>query len=236
MSAWSTSRINTLLSLTEDRHYLEVGVENGHTFFNIEADFKVAVDPRFLFDFESRTDADEMFFQTTSDDFFAQAEQHEFLFDVIFLDGLHNFSQTYSDLISALDYLSPTGFILIDDVFPNDEYSFIPDQDKAYAERARAVAPNILTEYSWHGDIFKVIAIIHDYHQNLHFRTFWEVGSNPQTVVWWDYPENRTKRFSGLAEISSISYKDVVLNQDILHTDSEEKIFETLKHSRDIWR
>jgi len=236
VSHWSISRINKLLKLTEDDHYLEIGVENGNTFFGIEAGFKVAVDPKFLFDFQTRSDPDEMFFQMTSDDFFAEAEEHEFLFDVIFLDGLHNFSQTYSDLINALDYLSPTGFILIDDVFPNDKYSFIPDQDLAFAERAKSVASNGIPDYSWHGDIFKVMALIHDYHQNVHFRTFWEEGSNPQSVVWWDFPENRTRRFSGITEISNMSYEDLLANQDILQMDSEENIFETLKHSRDLWK
>ena len=234
VSQWSISRINRLLKLTEDDHYLEIGVENGNTFFGIEAGFKVAVDPKFLFDFQARSNSDEMFFQVTSDDFFAQAEEHEFLFDVIFLDGLHNFSQTYSDLISALDYLSPTGFILIDDVFPNDKYSFIPDQYLSYTERAKSVAPNSMTDYRWHGDIFKVVALIHDYHQNLHFRTFWDQESNPQTVIWWDFPENRTRRFTGITEISNMSYEHVLANQDILQMGSEEDIFETLKHSRDL--
>ena len=236
LSHWSVSRINSLLKMTESDHYLEIGVENGSTFFGIQAGFKVAVDPKFLFDFQARSRSEEKFFQVTSDDFFAQAEEHNFLFDVIFLDGLHNFSQTYRDLICALEYLSPTGFILIDDVFPNDKYSFIPDQDLALAERARSVAPNPIPNISWHGDIFKVMALIHDYHPCLHFRTFWEEGSNPQSVIWWDFSEERTKRFGGIPEISNMSYEEVLANQDILQMDSEENILEKLKHSRDLWK
>ena len=71
MSQWSISRINRLLKLTEDDHYLEIGVQKGNTFFGIDAGFKVAVDPKFLFDLQARSNSDEMFFQVTSDDFFA---------------------------------------------------------------------------------------------------------------------------------------------------------------------
>ena len=230
MSKWSISRINSLLELAEKRNYLEIGVEHGNTFFAIEADLKVAVDPAFRFDFKSRSNPTEMFFQSTSDLFFSQIQDEAFLFDVIFLDGLHNFSQTYSDLMNALNVLSPSGYILIDDVFPSDEFSFMPIQSDAYSERAKSIAPARLMDFSWHGDVFKVISLIHDYHQELHYRTFWDLDSNPQTVVWFDYPENRIRRFGGIEFISNLKYKDVLLNQDILHSCTYFEIMDTLRN------
>lgn len=231
MSAWSVRRINRLFDFTQAQNYLEIGVEAGLTFADIKAQRKIAVDPEFEFDVSKRLSHQDSYYQMSSDAFFAKF-QADLLFDVVFLDGLHNFSQTYRDLINTLEHLSPEGFILIDDVFPSDEFSYIPDMKEAFRDRARSVAPRELTDYSWHGDIFKVVAIIHDFHQNLQYRTFWN-GENAQTLVWWDYEQARTTRFRGLAEISNLSYTDVLKNFDILQIASEEEIWKILEELRE---
>jgi len=230
MSEWSIRRINRLFDFTESRNYLEIGVEAGLTFDGIEAERKLAVDPEFEFDLRERLSPQNTYYQMSSDAFFGRYHE-DLLFDVIFLDGLHNFSQTYRDVINALEYISPTGFILIDDVFPSDVYSYNPIMEEAFRERADSVAPQELTDLSWHGDIFKVIAIIHDYHKNLQYRTFWN-GGNAQTLVWWDYDQDRANRFAGLAEISQLSYTDVLMNMEILQIASEEEIWNLLKDLR----
>ena len=151
-------------------------------------------------------------------------EKDQILFDVIFLDGLHEYSQTYRDLVNSLDHLAPGGFILVDDVYPNDEFSFIPNQEQAFQQRALSVAPNPLHDYSWHGDIFKVIAIVHDYHQGLSYRTFFNEGSNPQTVIWREYSGHRPARFSGLSDIDSLKYQSLQENIGILNIGSDDGI------------
>jgi hypothetical protein len=103
------------LNLTKDQRYLEVGVSEGKTFHCIKAREKTAVDPRFLFTIGHQTDSS-YYFEETSDDFFGGEFVSKNLFDVIFLHGLQEYSQTYRDFLNALKNLAPCGFILIDDV------------------------------------------------------------------------------------------------------------------------
>ena len=73
----------------------------------------------------------------TSDAFFAQNEQ---LFDVIFVDGLHEAAQVWKDVQAALKVLSPNGLIFMHDCNPRTlEIQIVPRQ-------------NIL----WTGDVWKV--------------------------------------------------------------------------------
>jgi len=225
MTFWSINRINALLGLTENKNYLEIGVEQGHTFAGVVAELKYAVDPKFQFELIEFNNGESRYFETTSDDFFAGLQKEQILFDVIFLDGFHEFSQTYRDLVNSLNHLAPGGFILVDDVYPNDEFSFYPNQEQAYQQRALSVAPEPLQDYSWHGDIFKVIAIVHDYHQRLSYRTFFSNGSNPQTVIWREYSGDRPAKFYGLNDIASLKYQSLQENMEILNIDSDEGIF-----------
>ena len=228
MTFWSENRINALLRLTENKNYLEIGVQRGLTFAGVIADLKYAVDPKFQFELKEFNNGVSRYFEILSDQFFAYLQNEQILFDVIFLDGLHEYSQTYRDLVNSLDHLAPGGFILVDDVYPNDEFSFLDDENEAYRLRALSVAPGPLRDYSWHGDIFKVIAIVHDYHQRLSYRTFFNEGSNPQTVIWREYSCDRPARFGGLNEIASLSYQRLQENKGILNAGSDEEILSFL--------
>ena len=46
--------IQALMTQKGLKNYLEIGVENGHIFFRIKSRFKVAVDPKFIFDASRR--------------------------------------------------------------------------------------------------------------------------------------------------------------------------------------
>lgn len=132
---WSVRRISAIARAFPDMvSYLEVGVEKGATFENVPLRLRVGVDPSPKFDLSTlppRAD----FFAGPSDSFFAQLDPAE-QFDVVFLDGLHTFQQTYRDLINALEHC-PRGIILVDDVVPSDEVSAIPDLETSFAERQR---------------------------------------------------------------------------------------------------
>jgi len=228
MTFWSENRINALLRLTENKNYLEIGVERGLTFAGVVAELKYAVDPKFRFELKEFNNGVSRYFETTSDEFFATLQKEQILFDVIFLDGLHEFSQTYRDLVNSLNHLAPGGYILVDDVYPNDEFSFNPNQEQAYQQRALSVAPAPLEDYSWHGDIFKVMAIVHDYHQRLSYRTFFNKGSNPQSVIWREYSGDRPAKFGGLNDIASIKYQSLQENMAILNIGSDDEILSFL--------
>ncbi len=172
--------INTLLRLFESPSYLEVGVNRGETFFNVNASMKVAVDPKFLFDVAAATQNDPncAFHEVPSDRYFSEIIDHNLRFDVIYLDGLHTFEQTLRDFTNAIQFLKPRGVIVIDDVKPTSYQASLPDQLDAF----------LLKKYhsshdnSWMGDTYKLVFFIETFFPTWQFRTLME--NHGQAVVW----------------------------------------------------
>jgi hypothetical protein len=173
----SSRRINRLASILDDpRSYLEIGVEHGRTFEAVDLSQRTAVDPRPQFS-TRRLPPGVSVHACTSDAFFAERVGAT-SFDVVFLDGLHTYTQTYRDLINVLGHLSLKGVILIDDVVPVDEVSAIPDGEKFRSERRRLR----LGHAQWQGDVFRLLLLLNDHHPEFYFRTIVGDG-NEQTVL-----------------------------------------------------
>lgn len=118
-----TEIINYLVSLTEQKYYLEIGVRDPNKNFNrINCINKFSVDPGVEFK-ENPVD-----FKITSDDFFKQLDEKKIeklvnvKFDVIFIDGLHVSTQVEKDIQNSLNYLKDDGFIILHDCNPPSEY------------------------------------------------------------------------------------------------------------------
>ena len=106
--------------------YLEIGCFNNECFYAIPAEIKVGVDP-----VRGGT------LRMTSDAFFAQNKE---TFDVIYVDGLHEYGQCQRDAINALAALNTGGFLLLHDLLPlNWKMEHVP--------RLQAI---------WSGDVWKV--------------------------------------------------------------------------------
>ena len=88
--------------------YLEIGCDNNHVFNSIPIikNNKIGVDP-----IRGGT------VRSTSDDFFKNNNQ---FFDIIFIDGLHEYKQCRKDVINSLKYLNKNGTIFIHDLIPVD--------------------------------------------------------------------------------------------------------------------
>jgi hypothetical protein len=207
---WSPRRINALCrSLAAPVRYLEIGVERGRTLERVIAEQRVGVDPDPLFALD-RLPGDLDFHRCTSEAYFAHLDASA-SFEVIFIDGLHTFEQTYSDLLHALEHLAPNGAILIDDTVPSDSFSSIANQHESLRARARAGVPGD----DWHGDVWKVVFAIAVRHRDLEWRTV--VGSgNPQTLVWRPHLSASTPvdtqslpDCSGLDEIAALCFGEV---------------------------
>lgn len=174
---WSVRRIAAIArAFPELVSYLEVGVDKGSTFEKVPLQLRAGVDPAPKFDLSTLPPLAN-FFQCPSDEFFARLDPAE-QFDVVFLDGLHTFQQTYRDLINALEHC-PRGIVLVDDVVPSDEVSAIPDLQESFSERHRRGLPGL----PWHGDVFRMILVIADHHPELDWVTITE-PDNPQTFIW----------------------------------------------------
>jgi hypothetical protein len=175
----SARRINRLFEgLPGAERYLEIGLEYGYTFENVQAAVRWGVDPFPRFNIR-HLPRDAHVAVTTSDEFFNLNPCNSF--DVVFLDGLHTFRQAYRDLVNAC-HVCPHGAILIDDVVPCDEVSTIPDKERSLQERRRQG----LKGTPWYGDVFRVILCIAAHHPELSFRTI--VQDKPQTLVWRNDP------------------------------------------------
>jgi predicted O-methyltransferase YrrM len=112
----SSQRINLLLQLLGGRRYLEIGVHAGDTFLGVAAAERTGVDPAFAFDITGFVNANTRLIQQSSDAFFA-GEPLDPPYDVIFIDGLHQFEQVMRDFTNALMRTHRASVILIDDVF-----------------------------------------------------------------------------------------------------------------------
>ncbi|MER2264568.1 class I SAM-dependent methyltransferase [Methylobacterium oxalidis] len=214
-------RINRLARICGARRYLEVGVFHGHTFFNVDVDFKVAVDPTFQFDPAAHQNDRTRFHPVGSDDFFRSARYEPF--DLIYLDGLHTFEQTLRDFLNSLAFAHDRTIWLFDDTVPNDNFSALPDQERCYRLR-RALGNG---DWAWMGDVFKVVYFIRSMMKFYHFRTF---GGHGQTVVWRDPKQYDEREATPLARIGEMPYEDFVETYvATMNFAEDEQIYATLE-------
>jgi hypothetical protein len=120
--------VNMLLNTFEDPVYLEIGCATNALFNAVPTLKKIGVDP-----------VRGGNVRKTSDDFFLS---NEILFDVVFIDGLHVYSQVRRDVINSLKFLRQGGgWIALHDMLPRNWIEHhVP----------------IVSYNSWTGDVWKV--------------------------------------------------------------------------------
>ena len=175
----AASRLNKLSEINDSRTYLEIGVAQGGTLEAIEVEHRIGVDPTPNFDTEHLPER-LAFYRTTSDVFFSSLDP-DTKFDLIFLDGLHEFKQTYRDLVNAFEHLSKNGVCLIDDTVPFDAIAALPSHKDSIRESRKS---GLGSPRPWMGDVYKVIYMIHTFHPELDYATYVETGQHHQTLVW----------------------------------------------------
>ena len=137
------SRIKIIESLTnKDMKYLEIGVEYGNTFKDIHFNDKIGVDPDPKFE-------DNNLVKLTSDNFFAINKN---MFDVIFIDGMHQIEYLINDFNNSVNTLNENGIIFIDDILPLNYNEQLKIPNHHYYE-------NNILKYGepWTGDIWKLL-------------------------------------------------------------------------------
>ena len=146
--------IQALMRQKQLRNYLEIGVENGHIFFRISSRFKVAVDPKFMFDASRRFgktlinpyNLTNQYFEKTSDDFFEQDADRVFAnakLHVALVDGMHEYAFALRDVENTLRYLSDDGVIVMHDCNPQSAQAAGRFED--------------WTEGVWNGDVWRTV-------------------------------------------------------------------------------
>ena len=119
--------INEIIRLKNFKYYLEIGCDQNELFSEVSIENKIGVDPN-----NGGTH------RMTSDEFFLKNEKK---FDLIFIDGLHTYSQSLKDINNSLKIIKNSGFILLHDCFPRSYY------DQAVPRSQR----------KWNGDVWRAI-------------------------------------------------------------------------------
>lgn len=127
-----TDIINKLIKKNNYKTYLEIGVNTpsqpGYNWINVDIQLKHGVDPNV-----------DTTYKVTSDVFFEKHIPHKY--DLIFVDGLHTFDQSYRDIINSLNFLNENGTIVVHDCNPINEISQRPVRESN----------------EWNGDVWKSI-------------------------------------------------------------------------------
>jgi len=121
--------INKAISQYKDCKYLEIGVDQNQVFNSIplKSDKKFGVDPLRGGNY-----------RMTSDEFF---KKYNYLkFNVIFIDGLHEYEQCQRDCLNSINFLEVGGIILFHDFLPRSPYEENLPRKQS----------------SWTGDVWKV--------------------------------------------------------------------------------
>ena len=119
--------IQDIIDFKKYNSYLEIGCDRNQSFSNIKIEKRVGVDP-----VEGGTH------KMTSDYFFSINKDN---FDIIFIDGLHEYSQVMKDIKNSLKFLNKDGIILLHDCLPRTIWN--------------QITPRLNSD--WNGDVWKSI-------------------------------------------------------------------------------
>ena len=127
--------LNYLIDKYKLVNYLEIGVFQGENIRKVKAPYKNGVDPGV----EGYV-VPEVDYPMTSDEFFDLIKGHEDIkYDIIFIDGLHEYSQVKKDIENSINHLQSNGFIVMHDCNPISYDAQIPNR--------KTIA--------WNGDVWK---------------------------------------------------------------------------------
>ena len=142
----------------------------------------------------------------TSEKFF---KENSTVFDLVFVDGLHTYEQTYEDILNSFSTGSKECLILIDDVIPSDKYAALRSQLECQILKNE----NGIKNNYWMGDVFKILPLLSIFHSEIYWATILEKNENPQLLLWRS-PEgkkaiiqNRLKEFKEIE--SNYNFSDV---------------------------
>jgi GT2 family glycosyltransferase len=226
----SARRLNALASRLGCTSYLEIGVSTGHTFLQVSVEYRTGVDPFFNFDYETYHDGIKTkLISATSDAFFSGLDPSQ-KYDLIYLDGLHTYDQTYRDLQNALLHSHERTAILIDDTWPCDVFSTSRDMGSAQSFRLKATGSRDLR---WHGDTYKLVPLLKLFHRDHHYVTIIERG-NPQTLLWrkqerkplakeGQHDPSSMEALIALDNLSACDYLWFLQNQELYNPSGEEE-------------
>jgi Rps23 Pro-64 3,4-dihydroxylase Tpa1-like proline 4-hydroxylase len=182
--------INNYIIKKNKKSYLEIGIETGYTFTNVNIEEKIGVDP------DPKIESSNII-KKTSDEFFKNNDKN---FDIIFIDGMHQLEYVLKDFNNSVKFLNKNGIIFIDDVLPisKNEQEKIP---------INPIYENGILKYSspWTGDVWKFIYyLLLNFKDKIEYTIF--SHQNYRGVIKICLKENFTILESSLLTINSYDY------------------------------
>jgi len=111
--------IQSIINRKSYKLYLEIGCDQNQLFSKIKIKTKIGVDP-----------VSGGNIRETSDNFF---KKNQYKFDIIFIDGLHEYDQVKEDINNSLLFLNDDGVIFLHDCMPRDFfYQAVPRSRSAW--------------------------------------------------------------------------------------------------------
>ncbi len=221
-----TQVIQQIINKKAARSYLEIGVYNAKNFSEIKAWKKIAVDPAFKFTkikrikraFKNVFNIFAKYHEITSDNFFANFKSSKPI-DVIFIDGLHTYSQSLRDITNSLNILADNGVVIMHDCNPPHESAALAADS---LDHATSLSPPEWTG-EWCGDVWKTICDLRSFRDDI--KVF---------VLDCDYGLaiiTKGKPCSALAlskkDIAAMNYSDLVKNRASLLNLKDTSHFST---------
>jgi len=198
--------INQLTQYTDK--YLEIGVEYGETFNMVHFLDKIGVDPDPKF-----TPNKGHLYKNTSDEYFMNImpSEKEKVFDVIFIDGMHQAEYILRDINNCIKVLSNGGIIFINDVLPFNYNEQLKIPINHYYE-------NGILKYgeNWTGDVWKVIYYILQHFSDKLSKFNYYYNINFRGIAMFQINEQFQLNYEAIDEINNYDYFKDYLNYTIL--------------------
>ena len=179
----SADRLNRILKTFGGERYLEIGVATGETIEAVGAKRVVGVDPAHQVN-STRLPGHIRLVAQPSDDFFdavlSDPAATSKRFDLIFVDGLHTFDQSYRDLRNAFGALHDHGIVVVDDTIPSSRFAALAD--KRLAKQLRR--EHGIASTDWMGDVYKTVVAVARFHPSLEMVTVEDALHRGQTFIW----------------------------------------------------
>jgi hypothetical protein len=221
--------IQKLIDKIKAKNYLEIGVLGGACFLGIKARKKMGVDPKLLIPKKIKimsyiNNPFTRYYEITSDEFFNQRQGllKSIGLDVVFIDGLHTYKQSYNDVQNALKHLNGKGIIIMHDCNPTCEAAAFPAESLEHANNLNL--PGWTGE--WTGDAWKTMVRLRSTRDDLNvFVLNCDYGLG---IIRKGKPESKLNY--SVIEIENMLYKDLEKNRiQMLNLKPEEYFKEFLE-------
>lgn len=165
------------------------------------------------------------YYPMSSEAFFSQSISDNVQYDIIYINNSHDCRQTYRDVGSALEFLSPNGVIVIHNCKPTNEVIGMPADQ--YQQVGREIKEK--NHHCWTGDVWKAIVQLRSLREDLRVFTLdcdWGCA-----IVTRGQPESMLS-FS-ISDIEGFGFSDLQANMDsFLNLKPPHFLFEYLFNSR----